>query len=315
VSELAITAEGLGRVYRSTVAVDRLDLAVESGEIFGLVGPDGAGKTTTIRMLTAVIAPSRGRASVLGHDVVRDAAALRAEVGYMAQRFTLYRDLTVLENLTFFADTFGVPASERIGRTARLLAFAGLSRFKDRMGGALSGGMQKKLSLACTLVHRPRAIFLDEPTTGVDPVSRREFWEILTDLHLQGITIVVSTPYMDEAERCSRIALMHEGRIIVCDSPERVRGLVGGAMLEVRTDDLRRAAAIVAAVPGVHEVLKYGDRLHVLVDDAGALGGPVRDALTSAGIAVQGIRPTRPRMEEAFITLIGRTAPAGTGAP
>jgi ABC-2 type transport system ATP-binding protein len=311
VSEPVILTEGLSRHYGGTAAVDRLDLGVDRGEIFGLVGPDGAGKTTVIRMLTAVIAPTGGRASVLGHDVVHAAAQLRAEVGYMAQRFTLYRDLTVLENLTFFADTFGVPASERIGRIARLLAFAGLSRFKDRLGGDLSGGMQKKLSLACTLVHRPQMVFLDEPTTGVDPVSRREFWEILTDLHLQGITIFVSTPYMDEAERCSRIALLHEGRLIVCDTPEHVRGLVGGAMLEVRTGDLRAAATVVAGIAGVSEVLTYGDRLHVLVDDAEARSAAVGEALAAAGIAVLGIRPTRPRMEEAYISLVRRTVSDG----
>ena len=303
-SESAILTVGLAKHYGDLVAVEGLDLAVASGDIFGLVGPDGAGKTTVIRTLTGVTAPTAGHAAVLGHDVVGEAERLRSEVGYMAQRFTLYRDLTVMENLSFFADVFGVPTEERIGRIARLLAFAKLSRFKDRLGGQLSGGMQKKLALACTLVHRPKVVFLDEPTTGVDPVSRREFWEILTDLHLQGTTIFVSTPYMDEAERCSRVGLLYQGRLIVCDTPERIRAMAGGAMLEVRAEDVRRARAAVAGVAGVRDVQAYGDRLHVLVDDADARAGAVGAAVAAAGIAVASVRSTRPRMEEAFIALI-----------
>ena len=299
-----IRSEGLVRRFGDVVAVDGLDLAVSPGEIFGLVGPDGAGKTTTIRMLTAVMLPTSGRASVLGHDVVREAEAIKSDIGYMAQRFTLYRDLTVMENLRFFADAHGMTGSERIGRIARVLAFARLGPFKDRRADQLSGGMQKKLGLACTLVHKPRVLFLDEPTTGVDPVSRREFWEILTDLHLQGITIFVSTPYMDEAERCSRVGLMYHGRLIVCDTPERIRGMVGGQMLEVRTVDLKAARAVLAGQTGVREVQTYGDRLHVFVDDAAARRDALASALEAAGIDVAGIRPSRPRMEEAFISLI-----------
>jgi ABC-2 type transport system ATP-binding protein len=300
----AIRTAGLARSYGPVVAVQGLDLAVARAEIFGLVGPDGAGKTTTIRMLTTVITPTSGHASVLGLDVVHDAAALHSRVGYMAQRFTLYRDLTVLENLAFFADAYGVPANLRAARGARLLEFAGLGGFKDRLGGQLSGGMQKKLALACTLVHQPEVIFLDEPTTGVDPVSRREFWEILTELHLQGTTIFVSTPYMDEAERCSRVGLMYQGRLVVCDTPERLRARVGGAMLEVRTADSRRARQALAGMDGVRDVVVFGDGLYVLVDDAQARTAAVAGALSAAGVAVAGIRPTRPRMEEAFTTLV-----------
>jgi ABC-2 type transport system ATP-binding protein len=304
VDEPIIRTEALAKRFGDVVALDGIDLAVAPGEIFGLVGPDGAGKTTTIRILTAVIAPTGGRATVLGHDVARDAEAIKGDIGYMAQRFTLYRDLTVMENLRFFADAFGMVGPERIGRIARVLAFARLGPFKDRRADHLSGGMQKKLGLACTLVHKPRILFLDEPTTGVDPVSRREFWEILTDLHLQGITIFVSTPYMDEAERCSRVGLMYQGRLIVCDTPERIRGMVGGEMLEVRAPDLKAARLALASADGVREVQSYGDRLHVLVDDATARQNTLAAVLDAAGIAVTGIRTARPRMEEAFISLI-----------
>jgi len=210
----------------------------------------------------------------------------------------------VLENLTFFADVFQVERQEREERIARLLDFARLTEFQKRRAAHLSGGMQKKLALACTLIHRPEIIFLDEPTTGVDPVSRREFWDILTELHVQGVTLFVSTPYMDEAERCSRVALMFEGSVIVCDVPERIKGLVEGELLELRPERLREASRIIGELPGVLEVQTYGDLLHVFVDDAARRAPAIQEALAGAGIAVQGLRQTRPRMEDAFISLI-----------
>ncbi|MFQ5859409.1 MAG: ABC transporter ATP-binding protein [Anaerolineae bacterium] len=299
-----IVTENLTKSFGETVAVNGLDLAVERGEIFGLVGPDGAGKTTTIRILTAIMLPTSGQATVLGHDTVREAEAIKTDIGYMAQRFNLYRDLTVWENLNFFADVFEVTGAERRERIDRLLEFARLTQFKDRRAEHLSGGMQKKLALACTLVHEPKILFLDEPTTGVDPVSRREFWEILTDLHIQGITIFVSTPYMDEAERCSRVGLLYRGRLTVCDTPERIRQMVEGDLVEVRTANLKPAREAVTHMDGVLEVQTYGDLLHVFVDDAGRRMSQMADGLAEAGITVQGVRATRPRMEEAFISLI-----------
>jgi len=303
-SEYVIETDNLTKRFKHVTAVERLNLRIRAGEIFGLLGPDGAGKTTTIRMLCAIMDPSEGSARVAGFDTVREPEEIKKRIGYMPQQFSLYGDLTVMENLVFFADIFGVERREREKRIARLLEFARLAEFKKRRAAHLSGGMQKKLALACTLIHQPEVIFLDEPTTGVDPVSRREFWDILTELHLQGVTLFVSTPYMDEAERCSRVALMFEGDIIVCDAPERIKGLVEGELLELRPDRLREAARAIENLPGVLEVQTYGDLLHVFVDDARQRASTIEEALTGMGIPVQGLRQTRPRMEEAFISLI-----------
>ena len=299
-----IETESLTRHFKKTAAVDGLNLTVRRGEIFGLVGPDGAGKTTTIRMLCAVMDPSAGRARVAGLDTVADAEQIKRHIGYMAQKFNLYGDLSAEENLDFFADIFQVPAKVRRERKERLLHFARLTEFRRRRAAHLSGGMQKKLALACTLIHQPEIIFLDEPTTGVDPVSRREFWDILTELHLQGITIFVSTPYMDEAERCSRVGLIYQGRIVVCDTPEQIKSLVTGELLEIRTSDLRQAEKVVRLLDGVLEVQTYGDLIHAFVDSAQMREAAIRASLAEAGIGVTSVRSIRPRMEEAFISLV-----------
>jgi ABC-2 type transport system ATP-binding protein len=310
-NEFAIETHGLTRLFKKVVAVDELSLAIRRGEIFGLVGPDGAGKTTTIRLLCAIMNPTSGSAKVAGFDTVKEAEEIRRRIGYMAQRFNLYGDLSVMENLNFFADIFAVGGEVRGERIAQLLAFARLTEFKDRRGAQLSGGMQKKLALACTLIHEPEILFLDEPTTGVDPVSRREFWDILSDLHLRGVTLFVSTPYMDEAERCSRVGLMFEGEMIVCDKPEKVKHLISGELIEIRPDDLRGARDIVAEMDGVLEIQTYGDLLHVFVDSVEKRLGEVENQLQSRGIVVSGLRQTRPRMEEAFISLIRKRIAEG----
>ena len=304
--ESIILTENLTKRFGRTLAVAGLNLAVRREEIFGLVGPDGAGKTTTIRMLAAIMNPTKGWAKVAGYDTVRQAEEIKRIIGYMPQHFSLYGDLTVMENLTFFADIFDVRGEERRRRIERLLEFARLAEFKNRRAAQLSGGMQKKLALACTLIHRPQILLLDEPTTGVDPVSRREFWDIISELHLAGVTILISTPYMDEAERCSRVGLMFEGQLIVCDEPDNIKGLVAGELIELRPSDVWRAREIAAEMDGVQEVQTYGDLLHIFVDDAARRMPQVEAGLLAQGIVVEGIRQTRPRMEEAFISLIRR---------
>ncbi len=317
-----IETHDLTRKFKNVIAVDNLNLQIEKGEIFGLVGPDGAGKTTTIRLLCAIMNPTSGNAKVAGFDVVKEAEEIKKRIGYMAQRFNLYGDLSVVENLNFFADIFAVSSEERKERIAQLLAFARLTEFQDRRAAQLSGGMQKKLALACTLIHQPEILFLDEPTTGVDPVSRREFWDILSDLHLRGVTLFVSTPYMDEAERCSRVGLMFEGDIIVCDEPEKVKELITGELIELRPTELRRARDVVAEMEGVLEVQTYGDLLHIFVDSVAERMPELQGRLAMQGIEAKGLRQTRPRMEEAFISLIRRRIaegkannPVGPGEP
>ncbi len=232
-NEWMIETEGLTRTFKKVTAVNNLNLQIRRGEIFGLVGPDGAGKTTTIRLLAAIMDPTGGTAVVASYDTAAQPEPIKQRIGYMAQRFNLYRDLSVWENLNFFADVFAMTGAARQEQIERLLQFARLTEFRDRRAAHLSGGMQKKLALACTLIHTPDIIYLDEPTTGVDPVSRREFWDILTDLHLQGITLIVSTPYMDEAERCSRVGLMYQGELVVCDTPEAIKAMTEGDLFAI----------------------------------------------------------------------------------
>lgn len=301
-----IETQDLTRAFKTVVAVDGLTLRIEPGEIFGLLGPDGAGKTTTIRLLAAIMDPTSGWAKVAGFDTVTEPEPIKRRIGYMAQSFNLYGDLSVWENLNFFADVFEVTGAERKARIQRLLDFARLGEFRDRRAAQLSGGMQKKLALACTLIHTPEIIFLDEPTTGVDPVSRREFWDILTDLHLQGITLLVSTPYMDEAERCSRVGLIYQGRLVVCDTPEKVKAMTEGELLSLWPSDVRRAQEALTGLEGVLEVQTYGDQLRVFTHDTDGLMERLRSVLAEKGIEVRDIRKTRPRMEEAFISLIRR---------
>ena len=222
----------LSRTFKQIAALREIDLDIQRGEIFGLIGPDGAGKTTLLRLLAAVMTPTAGRVTVAGFDSMKDAEKIRLHIGYMPQKFSLYGDLSVRENLAFYADIFGVHGAERERRFEQVLSFAHMTTITERRARQLSGGMQKKLGLACTLIHRPEVLLLDEPTTGVDPVSRREFWDLLTELHLQGTTLVVSTPYMDEAERCNRIGLLLKGQLIECRTPREIKALVSGQVVE-----------------------------------------------------------------------------------
>ncbi len=303
--EPIIETHGLCCTFGKTVAVDDLSLSINRGEVFGLVGPDGAGKTTTLRLLAAILDPDSGTATVDGYDTRKNPEQIKNRIGYMAQIFSLYRDLSVDENLNFFADVFGVTGPERKERIERLLGFARLTAFRKRRAGQLSGGMQKKLGLACTLIHQPAILLLDEPTLGVDPVSRREFWDILTGLHVDGVTIIVTTPYMDEAERCSRIGLMYEGHLVECDTPDGIRHHVPGEVIQIKTSNRIRARDILRETDGVHEVQSYGELLHVFVDDAQSGQALIRAALPG-GIEIEQMRQVAPRVEEAFISLIRR---------
>jgi ABC-2 type transport system ATP-binding protein len=229
---MIIETHGLTRRFDELTAVDHLDLSVDRGEIFGLVGPDGAGKTTTLRMLCGLMNPTEGTAQVAGHDIVRDSQAVKDQIGYMAQRFGLYQDLTVEENMVFYADLFGITSGDRDNLTERLLHMTRMEPFRSRQAGRLSGGMKQKLALMCTLLHRPQILFLDEPTNGVDPVSRRDFWAILYELLKDGITIFMTTAYLDEAERCNRVGLMHKGKLLRCSAPDVMKRDAGAATLE-----------------------------------------------------------------------------------
>ncbi len=245
---VAIRTQNLTKAFGSNVAVNGLNLEVKKGELFGLVGPDGAGKTTIMRLLTAIMKPTSGEAWVESHSILSEGEDIKEKIGYMSQRFGLYEDLTVIENIHFYADLYGVPGRERPERIKRLLSFSNLNPFTQRLAGNLSGGMKQKLGLACALVHTPEILFLDEPTCGVDPVSRRDFWRILYDLLKEQITIFVSTAYLDEAERCSRIALIHRGNILMIDEPVRIRKSLDMPMIEIASPNARAAKGIVVAI-------------------------------------------------------------------
>ncbi len=299
-----IEARGLTKRFGATAALDVVDLDIAPGEIFGVVGPNGAGKTTLLQLLAALLTPSAGNAVVLGCDVRRDAAALRPRMGYVSQEFTLYGTLTVEENLDFFADLYRVPSVVRGLRKEELLAWSRLAAFRDRQAGRLSGGMQKKLHLCSTLIHAPELLLLDEPTTGVDPVSRQELWEILYDLVEQGITLVVATPYMDEADRCHRVALMHRGRMLRCDSPDALRASVTGVVWELRSPALSHAQQLLSrsALPIRSNLI--GDRLHLFAPEGVDVTAEVQALLAATDTADLHLRRVPPTMEDVFISLL-----------
>jgi ABC-2 type transport system ATP-binding protein len=306
---ITISAQGLVKRFKTrrgvVTAVNGMDLQVGRGETFGLIGPDGAGKTTTVRVILGLLRRTAGESGILGYDSMRDIFAIRERVGYIAQQFALPADMTVAENMRFFAAVQGVSQREQRRRIPELLEFAGLSRFTGRLAGQLSGGMKKKLALACSLIHEPQVVMLDEPTLGVDPVSRREFWNLLGNLRAEkGLTILVCTPYMDEAERCNRVGLMYQGQLVAYDTPQAVKKMVPGRLLEFTPSDFERAAPLVAGLEGVLEVHTYGLMLHAFVDDVDRRGREIEAALAGQGIVCEGMREIEPRMEEAFISLI-----------
>lgn len=300
--QAAIDITNLVRTFGTTRAVDGLTLKAPRGHIFGLVGPDGAGKTTTIRILCGSIRAHGGRALVGGIDVAERPEDVRRHLGYVAQRFSLYGDLTVRENMTFLADIYQVPQHERPALIKRLLEFSRLTPFQNRRADALSGGMKQKLALACALVHRPEILLLDEPTTGVDPVSRREFWDILRDAVVKdGVTVLMTTPYMDEAERCHQVGFMRNGKLLASGTPHELQALVQGVVLEVLVTPARVAEHLLRTAPGVRDVQLFGDRLH-LVADTMLSESFVREQLGTQA-QLQGIRRVQPTMEDIFMQL------------
>lgn len=300
----AIVAEGLTKSFPDVMAVDHLSFEVRSGEIFGLVGPDGAGKTTTLRMLAGVMPPDEGKATVAGCNVVRDPEAAKHHLSYMPQRFGLYEDLTVDENIRFYADLFGVNKRERDERAPQLLSAAGMAEFRSRLAGKLSGGMKQKLGLVCALIHRPKVILLDEPTTGVDPVSRRDFWRILYELIAEGVGILTSTAYLDEAERCHRVALLHEGRLLFCDTPDNLKSKLGKGVLSVISDEPRRLGEELKQAEGISSLTLTGDGLHVVVDDARRRIPEFETRLRSAGVSFETLRQVTPTIEDLFVDAV-----------
>lgn len=308
----SIETQSLSKSFGDIVAVDKLQLNVAAGEMFGIVGPDGAGKTTAIRMLCGILTPTSGTANVLGFDILTHTDEVKKQIGYLSQRFSLYGDLSIDENIEFFAEINKVYDFKE--QREELLEFTRLKPFRNRLAEKLSGGMKQKLALACTLIHTPKIIFLDEPTTGVDPVSRRDFWKILQTLLKDGITIVMSTPYLDEAERCSRVALMNHGRLMLVDTPTNLKSAMKGEVVEVVCHPVREAFNTLRLLPQAKEVQAFGDRLNVVVDVAARDVKYVLAALENAGVSIVNWRIISPSLENVFISLLTKKNEAGIEA-
>ncbi len=302
--EVALSLTGLTRRFDDVCAVDGLSCEIGRGELFGIVGPDGAGKTTTLRMLAGVLPPTTGDATISGVSVARNPEGVKHHIAYMSQRFGLYTDLTVRENIDFYADLFLVREDERRSRLDRLYAFSGLGPFENRLAGQLSGGMKQKLGLCCALIHEPEILLLDEPTFGVDPISRRDLWLILHEMVAAGITVVVATAYLDEAERCDRVAFLHQGRLIALDAPRVFQERLAGHIHTVRTNAPRRTRDLLQEHHIVRRAALFGDVVHLTLDDPAIAWPMVRAALERAGIAITDEGPVEPSLEDVFIDLV-----------
>lgn len=307
----AVAVENVRQSFGSTVALDDLTFDVQTGEMFGVIGPDGAGKTTLLRLICGLLAPERGHVRLFGADPFRTHRAATAAIGYVSQQFSLYGDLSIDENIEFFARLHGV--ADFAPRRQRLLELTGLVKFRARLAERLSGGMKQKLALACTLVHQPPLLVLDEPTTGVDPVSRREFWKLLAEFLAQGLTIVMATPYLDEAERCRRIVMLHEGRRLALDEPSHLQASLQGSVFEVVVDAPRRALEALAGTLGADRIQLFGDRLHARVDGDND-GQAIREQLDQAGLGPATVRRVVPSLEDVFIDFLAATSPAPQGS-
>jgi ABC-2 type transport system ATP-binding protein len=301
-----VEVRGLRKSFDKLLAVSDLSFAALAGQIFGLVGPDGAGKSTAIRMLAGILPPDAGEIRVADRDVVADPESVKSVISYMPQRFGLYEDLTVNENIRFYADLFGVPRRRREQRAEELLKACGMHEFQRRLAGKLSGGMKQKLGLVCALIHTPRVLLLDEPTTGVDPVSRREFWAMLYALLEQGVTVVVSTSYLDEAERCHRLALLHQGSLLSCDRPDNLRASMTRAVLSVVSPQAAEIKQILTGVEGIADAIVVGESVRVFVDDASLGQSKVQLRLDMARIPYAALEQVSPTIEDFFVDALAR---------
>jgi len=309
-SRNAVIVDGLSKTFADVKALDRVGLTAGRGEVFGLLGPDGAGKTTLMRILCGIMPADSGSVVVAGEDVLRRPEQVKPRIGYLSQRFALYRDLSVAENVRFTAQIFGVGRDVYLARIEQLLAITRLAPFTDRPAGKLSGGMKQKLALVCCLIHRPEVLLLDEPTTGVDPASRRDFWHLLRDLPEQGVTVVVSTPYMDEAERCDRLALLQHGRVVASGAVDEIKGKVTGSLFGIIAEPQAQARATLAGLPEVRGVVVFGDRLHVTAAP-GTSPDSLLVPLRAGGVSVEYVEPIEAGLEDAFAELVGGESHVG----
>ena len=298
----AITLEAIQKRFGPSPAVRDLSLSIARGEMFGLIGPDGAGKTTTIRVICGLLAPDAGSVRVLGLDPVRDHRQLTDSVGYLSQRFSLYGDLSVDENVAFFAEIHGV--RDYAGKRDRLLELTQLTPFRTRLAGQLSGGMKQKLSLCCALIHHPEVLLLDEPTFGVDPISRRDLWLILHEMVAEGVTMLVSTSYLDEAERCDRVVLLHDGGVLALDTPDELMKLLPGQVVSITAEQPRTARDVVRGIPGVLGVALFGDVVHAVLDDGPLVRDRVVSELERDGAGFLGLVEVEPSLEDVFLHLV-----------
>jgi ABC-2 type transport system ATP-binding protein len=307
-----VIARDLVKRFGDFVAVDRISLEAQRGEVVGFLGPNGAGKSTTIRMLCGLLRPTAGQALVAGYDVAREPERVRQRIGYMSQKFSLYNDLRVIENIQFFASLYDVPASVRKERESWVLDMAGLNGRESTLTGTLPSGWKQRLALGCAVLHRPSILFLDEPTSGVDPISRRRFWELIHTMAAEGVTVLVTTHYMDEAEYCNRLILIFQGRIVASGSPTELkeRAMIG-ALLLVECEPLGLALALLQQTPGVRDAAVFGNALHVVVPDAKAAIPQLRTALLQHGVTVTKVEPIRPSLEDVFVSLTAAQEAAG----
>jgi ABC-2 type transport system ATP-binding protein len=303
VNDIAIKIENLTKAFGKNIVVDSLNLEIRKGELFGLVGPDGSGKTTVMRLLTAIMEPTSGEAWVGSRSILTEGEEIKENIGYMSQKFGLYEDLTVMENILFYADIYDVPEGERHSRIGELLGFSNLTPFTGRLAGNLSGGMKQKLGLACALIHRPEILFLDEPTNGVDPVSRRDFWKILYSLLKEQVTIFVSTAYLDEAERCTQIGLLYNGKLLIKDKPAEIKKAVKLPMLELWSNDAHAVKEAALRIKGVQGVSIYGDRLHITLLEKNIIDEIIEE-LKVEGVEIKDYREILPSIEDVFISMV-----------